>query len=345
MNLLAADLGGTKTLLAIYKWDGELTKVYQKRYSSTQWDSLELIISDFKNSIPNELDFPKYGCIAVAGLIRDNIAHITNLGWKVSSAKIKRHSKLKRLELVNDFSVLINGLKYFKPIQYSVIQEGVKTDLKNAVVAFIGAGTGLGIARGININGEFTPIASEGGHREFSPRSEEELDLANWLKKEFNLKRISIERVVSGTGLGNIARWQLSKSKNKKHPLNELARNWIESKNDSLDFPAMVCKEAEKGDELMQTSLNFWLSAYGSSAGDLAIHELSSGGLWIGGGTAIKHLVNFRTKTFLNAFYNKGRFKEFLGEIPVKVLVDPEAGIFSAACRARSLAESDEKLT
>ena len=98
-------------------------------------------------------------------------------------------------------------------------------------------------------------------------------------------------------------------------------------------------------DKLMLEALQLWINAYGSAAGDLALQELCTSGLWIAGGTAVKNLNGINSSNFLDAFSNKGRFQSYLRQIPLIVLKDPEATLFSSACRAHLIAESNERLS
>jgi glucokinase len=242
---------------------------------------------------------------------------------------------LERLELVNDFGVLIYGLPHFDDNQQVILQYGAQD---HGPLAILGAGTGLGMARGLQTEQGLVSLASEGGHREFAPRNEAEWNLACWLKQDLGVSRLSIERIVSGTGLGHVAHWLLQKPDAGMHPLRSVAEAW--RRNSPNDLPAQVSLAAEEGDPLMQRALQLWLEAYGSAAGDLALQELCTGGLWVGGGTASKQLKGLRSANFLNAMRDKGRFRELIEGLQVTAVIDPDAGLFSAACRAQMLAES-----
>ncbi len=152
-----------------------------------------------------------------------------------------------------------------------------------------------------------------------------------------------MERIVSGTGLGHIATWLLQNPHTQQHPLQPVAQEWRTNK--SSDLPAKVGMAAAQGDPLMQRAQTIWLSAYGAAAGDLALQELCTGGLWIGGGTAAKQLAGLQSAAFLKTMRQKGRFEAFLAGLKVTAVIDPEAGLFSAACRARFLAESSGTLS
>ena len=346
MNLLAGDLGGTKTILSVYSNETYPKKLFNKYYISSEWKSFDSIFEDFIKQIPNHISLPKYGCIGVAGPIKDQKVKITNLGWEIETKKLSLLSKINNIELINDFSVLVYGIPFFKEAQYDVIQGTLNLDVKNnhELIAIIGAGTGLGMSKGLITPKGISIFPSEGGHREFAPRTEDEWDLVIWLKNRLNLQRISIERIVSGTGLGIIARWKLDNESQKKHPLQNILKKIDSDNSDIVDFPSLVWEHANKGDKLMSEALQLWLKAYGSAAGDLALQELCSSGLWIAGGTAAKNLNGIKSSYFLDAFSNKGRFQSYLKEIPLIVLKDPEATLFSSACRANLIAESNERL-
>ena len=335
-TLLAGDMGGTKTLLALYESDGsQLRLLHQQRFRSGEWSSLEPMLASFLNDRPADLAAPEHACIAVAGPVRHREARITNLPWRLREADLAHAAGLERLELVNDFGVLIYGLPHFDDSQQVILQNG---EQDHGPLAILGAGTGLGMARGLRTEQGLVALASEGGHREFAPRNEAEWNLACWLKQDLGVSRLSIERIVSGTGLGHVAHWLLQKPDAGMHPLRSIAEAW--RRNSPNDLPAQVSLAAEEGDPLMQRALQLWLEAYGSAAGDLALQELCTGGLWVGGGTAAKQLKGLRSANFLNPMRDKGRFSELIEGLQVTAVIDPDAGLFSAACRAQMLAES-----
>ena len=340
-TLLAGDMGGTKTLLALYGIkDGRLKQLYQQRFISSDWRSLEPMLKCFLEQRPSDIEAPEHGCIAVAGPVNNRNARITNLPWQLNEDQLAAAASIRQLELVNDFGVLIYGLAHFDETQQVVLQVG---DAQEGPMAILGAGTGLGMARGIRTEKGVIALSSEGGHREFAPRSEEEWHLACWLKNDLGVDRLSVERIVSGTGLGHIATWLLQTADAQAHPLQRVAEAW--RKNKSSDLPAQVSMAAAQGDPLMRRAQTIWLSAYGAAAGDLALQELCTGGLWIGGGTAAKQLAGLQSAAFLKTMRQKGRFEAFLAGLKVTAVIDPEAGLFSAACRARFLAESSGTLS
>jgi glucokinase len=185
-------------------------------------------------------------------------------------------------------------------------------------------------------------MASEAAHGEFAPRSDAEWQLRQWLLDDLGLQRLSIERVVSGTGLGHVARWLLDQEQAASdHPLAAAGRRRQGEEPGSAgsrtDLPAAVAAAAAAGDPLASRALRLWLGCYGSVTGDLALGCLARGGIWLAGGTAAKQLEGLRSTPFSEAFLAKGRLRSTLEPIPITAILDPAIGSFSAACRARML--------
>jgi len=341
MNFLACDLGGTKVLLGIFKKvinDDSPKLIFKKRYKSSEWDSFELILEDFLKNECRNFNHPSSACFAVAGPLSKNNAKIINLSWNISGNALQNKFNFKNCELINDFAVQIYGIPFLKKNQFSTIQNGVKTECNNKDLhAIVGAGTGLGIARGIISGSEVKVLASEGGHVEYSPKSKSEWELKIWLKNSLNVERISCERIVSGIGLSRIAEWRLSKSDAQNHPLQKYFKENKISDALRKELPERICNLSNEGDQLMTEVERIWLDAYASLLGDVALQELCFGGLWISGGTAPKHFKNFKSELFMKQFFDKGRLKDILRTMPLKVILDEEFGLFSAACRAKML--------
>ena len=341
MNFLACDLGGTKVLLGIFERvinDDSPKLILKKKYISSDWNSFELILEDFLKNECKNISHPSSACFAVAGPLSNNNAKIINLSWDISGNVLQNKFNFKSCELINDFAVQIYGIPFLKKNQYSTIQNGANSqDANKDLHTIVGAGTGLGIARGIISERYVKVLASEGGHVEYSPKSELEWELKIWLKKSLNVERISCERIVSGTGLSRIAEWRLSKSDAKNHPLKKYFKEIKIPDALRKELPKKICTLSNEGDQLMVEVERIWLGAYASLLGDVALQELPFGGLWISGGTASKHFKNFKSDLFMKQFFDKGRLKDILKTIPLRVILDEEFGLFSAACRANML--------
>jgi glucokinase len=326
-TLLAGDIGGTKTLLALYELDAStgLTLLRSERFPSADWEDLAPMVRHF---LGHGGPSPSAACLAVAGPVAGGQATLTNLDWQLDQERLQQSTSIPRIELVNDFAVLIYGLPHLAPEQQAPIRSGIGQ--ADAPLLILGAGTGLGVAYGVPSQGSLVAVASEGAHGEFAPRSRAEWDLKQWLARERGLERVSIERVVSGTGLGEVARWLLHiRHPNGDHPLSAHAKG--------DDLPAAVAAAASQGEALARDALSLWIGCYGSVCGDLALAGLSRGGIWLAGGTAGKLLEDLRSPGFEQAFLNKGRLKPVLAAMPITAVIDPAIGQFSAACRARML--------
>jgi glucokinase len=340
-TLLAGDIGGTKTLLSLYAAGASHPELLvQERYASADWDDLAPMVRHLlSHGAGQGHPRPEAACLAVAGPVQGGRARLTNLPWQLDEADLAQACGLASVELVNDFAVLIYGLPHLQPPQLAQVRAGEA--IGSAPLLVLGAGTGLGVAFGIPTPSGLMAVASEASHGEFAPRSTAEWELREWLRQDLKVERLSIERVVSGTGLGHVGRWMLAlRHPDGDHPLCAEASRWQAAGwvgSESADLPAALAAAAASGDPLGRDVLDLWLGAYGSVAGDLALASLSRGGIWLAGGTAAKLLDGLRSPRFSQAFLAKGRLEPTLSAIPIKAIIDPAVGSFSAACRARML--------
>lgn len=338
-TLLAGDIGGTKTLLSLHAATGLVT-LAQRRYSSADWPDLAAMVNHFLEDLrPAGHARPSVACLAVAGPVQAGRARLTNLPWSLGEHELARDCAIPSVELVNDFAVLIYGLPHLRDDQQAAVRGG--SAQPDAPLLILGAGTGLGVAIGVPGAGGLQALASEAAHGEFAPRDQAEWDLKQWLAADLAIERVSIERVVSGTGLGHVARWLLSREAQAgAHPLAAVAERWLRPEPEPAarqDLPAAVAAAAAEGDPLACAALDMWLAAYGSVCGDLALACLPRGGIWLAGGTAAKLLADLRSPVFTQAFLAKGRLAAVLEPIPIQAVTDAAIGSFSAACRARML--------
>lgn len=339
-TLLAGDIGGTKTLLSLHAAAG-LETLAQERYSSADWPDLAAMVNHFLEGLRSAGHaHPSVACLAVAGPVQAGRARLTNLPWSLGEHELARDCAIPRVELVNDFAVLIYGLPHLQADQQAPIRGG--SAQSDAPLLILGAGTGLGVAIGVPTAAGLQALASEAAHGEFAPRSQDEWELKQWLAADLSIERVSIERVVSGTGLGHVARWLLSREPQQGvgHSLFKVAESWqrpVAKEGERQDLPAAVATAAAAGDSLACAALGLWLAAYGSVCGDLALACLPRGGIWLAGGTAAKLLAALRSPAFNEAFLDKGRLTPVLESIPIQAVIDAAIGSFSAACRARML--------
>jgi len=332
-TVLAADVGGTKTILGFYAFTEEgLCPQRQHRYASRDWPCFDRMLTDFlQREGPGRRPTQLAGaCFAVAGPVQHGQAHLTNLGWVMDQQQLARSLGLSAVEVVNDIAVLVYGLPHLQPAMAVELQPGEPQP--GGTVAILGLGTGVGMAMGISTPAGLHSCPSEGGHQEFSPCNPREWQLKQWLLADLGLERLSVERVVSGTGLGHVGRWLLSTHPG-PHPLQ------AQRTNPTADLPARVAAAAAQGDVLCQDALALWAEACGTTAANLLLTSLCTGGLWLAGGVVAKQLPQLRSPRFLRRLQRVGRLQPLAAKVPVHALIAPEASLFAAAQRAHQLAQ------
>src|SRR6202008_2633321 len=197
MRLLAGDIGGTKTLLRCANADG--TVVREERYDSSGWSSFDDLLRSFLDTLGKDAAI-EASCIAVAGAVLDGRVEVTNVGWILEEKALARSFSIGRVSLINDFYAVGLGVPLLGPDDVISLQQGQRD--RNAPIAILGAGTGLGEALVVNAGGVYHVVPGEGGHADFAPQDEEQTGLFLHLHRQYG--HVSSERVISGSGLVNI---------------------------------------------------------------------------------------------------------------------------------------------
>jgi glucokinase len=320
MLVLAGDVGGTKTALALVQ-DG--TIVERQVYPSPAFTSLESMVRVFLGARGKGVS---RACFGVAGPVINDTVHTTNLRWIVEARSLECALGLPRVCLVNDFHALAAGISQLPASDLAVLNDA-HSDPDGPWV-LIGAGTGLGEAVVVRIGRSYEVIASEGGHTDFAPRNELEIDLLRFLLKRHG--RVSYERIVCGRGL--VALYDFLRERS---PGSESPRVKEEMATASGDAAPVISRHGLAGDDQLCTeALSLFVSIYGAEAGNLALKVLARGGVYVGGGIAPKILPRLLEGTFRASFVAKGRFSHLLEATPVKVVVNADAGLLGAAVLA-----------
>ncbi len=326
--ILAGDIGGTKTVVALYERavDG-LVERASEQFPSRDHDSLEAIVERFLARHPGRTI--EAACFGVAGAVVDGRVVATNLPWpEVVGAKLSRVLAGVPVELLNDLQATALGMLALPESQRVALNPDGQARPGN--VAVIAAGTGLGEAFLVWDGDRHHAVASEGGHTSFAPRNDEEIELLRFLEKKHG--RVSWERVVSGPGIADLYRFVRGASgETEPRSLRERL---------ACEDPARVVTEAALAgqDAVCERTLALFCSLYGAEAGDLALKTLAVGGVFVGGGIAPRILPFLQSGGFLAAFCDKGRFSEALARVPVWVATNPRTPVLGAACRAGELA-------
>jgi len=321
--ILSGDVGGTKTLLGVFEPAASRPRlVTTASYVTNAYHSFTDILDEFDRVAAQHGTIDAVA-VGVAGPVIGGVSRLTNISWDISAAEIRTHRGIRHVELLNDLEAIANSVELLTGDEVAVLQPGVsRTDGNGAVIA---AGTGLGQAYLHRVNGRMRPVPSEGGHADYAARTDREIEFVRMLREQFG--RAEVEQVLSGPGLINLHRFT-----HRGGECDMLAGAA------SHELPARISQAGLTGRcQQCADALRMFVSAYGAEAGNLALRAVATSGLYVGGGIAPKILPALQTGTFMDAFVAKEPMRELLERVPVKVILNPEAGLIGAAVHAQSL--------
>lgn len=353
--ILAGDVGGTKVLLALFEWADERGEpVWQERYWSADYESLEDVLIEFfeeyarasassesddesdhgdqPGSIGAEVEETKKAgppsitaaCFGVAGPVIDNVCRTTNLPWVVDGGRLAARFHIPHVRIVNDLEATAYGLLELREDEFEALNPSVSSQ-HPGTRALVAAGTGLGEAILFWDGTRHLVCPSEGGHTDFAPNNDDEIELLRYLRTSY--VHVSYERVLSGPGLYTI--YQFLRDTKKNEP------TWFAEKLSTGDPAALITEAALSGTpDICVQAVSMFISIYGAEAGNLALKTLARGGVFLGGGIAPKIVPLLKDGAFLRAFTAKGRYKRLLSSIPVHVILNPDTALLGAASLA-----------
>ncbi len=327
--ILAGDIGGTKTTLALYEKRQNIFKpTHKQTYSSRDYPDFYSIMDTF---FPERNDTVQSACFGVAGPVLDQRCHTTNLPWVIDAREIRSRYKMASIHLLNDLEATAYGTLILPNKAKAALHRNdtVASAAASGHQAVLSTGTGLGEAVLYWDGAQYRPVASEGGHVDFAPRNETEIALLEYLLKQY--PHVSYERVLSGPGLILIYQFMQSREKTEEPP-------WL-TERFALEDPAAVITNAaiDEKSALCVKTLDLFISILGAEAGNLALKSLATGGVYLGGGISPKILSKLQSGIFMTAFLEKGRYRTLLSKIPVWVLLDSETPLLGAAHYAAEL--------
>jgi len=326
--ILAGDVGGTKVHLALYSFDhGQLAHIRDEKFPAHEYAGLEVVVQKFLSESSNP-DITS-ACFGVPGPVRNGRLKLTNLPWLLDSRELSQQLGIAHLFLINDLEANGYGIPELSADQIFTLNVGDASAVGNR--ALVSAGTGLG--EGVLVwNGKVhLPLASEGGHADFAPRNELEVDLLRYLIRILK-GRVSFERVVSGLGLKNIYSF-LRDEKGMEEPA------WLKERMQNEDPNAVIGELGEQGtNELCAKTLEMFTTSYGAEAGNMALKVLAVGGMYLGGGIAPKILKTMQSGPFMQAFTDKGRLSDLLVKTPVRIILESRCALMGAAAYAEARA-------
>jgi glucokinase len=316
--ILAGDLGGTKTLLALCDDTGAVVR--EAIYSAHDFSSLEAIIETFRPGTQLTA-----ACIAVAGPVVDGVAKITNLPWTITEAGLAKQLDA-RVALLNDLQATALGALVISADKFAVLQPAART-AATATIAVIAPGTGLGESLLVHDGHRYRALPSEGGHADFAPGTDEEIELLRFLRGKYG-GHVSYERVLSGNGFGDLYAF-VRASTGTPEPA------WLTAELAAGDRNAVVSKIAlENKDAACAHALEMFVQILGAEAGNLALRGLATGGVVIGGGIPPRILPALQRASLLERFNAKGRFGTWTRNLGVRVTLESRAALLGAAHEA-----------
>lgn len=318
--ILAGDIGATRTRLAAFQTEGNrLQCVVKKDYKSQDYAALSEILPLF---IRGEGIPVHSACFGVAGPVRAGRSKISNLDWTIDSRELAKQLKLDSAALLNDLEAFAYGIDALESKDFISLSEG--SDEAEGNRAVISAKTGLGVA-GLYWDGfRHHPFPCEGGHADFAPRNDLQIELLAYLQKKYG--RISCERILSGPGIRNIYDF-LRDSGKAEEP------DWLRDQlAGAPDPPAMISRLALDGKApICEQTLEIFVSVFGAEAGNCALHYMTTGGIFLGGIIAAKIVEKMKGPIFMESFLDKGRMETLLKDMPVKIILNDDCGLMGAA--------------
>lgn len=326
--IIAGDIGGTKTLLALFE-PGAHDPQYEHRYDSHSQADFPSLLGRFLDDARGAVGArPKVtrACFGIAGPVVAEHVKVTNLPWEIDARALERVFDIPRVRLLNDFAAAAHGVEALGDDDLVTLQAGEPVPSAPRVV--LGAGTGLGVAYMVADGDGYRVIAGEGGHAAFAPADDEQVDL--WRHVRAGTSRVVLEHVLSGSGLARIYEFLRAA---RRHPESALVAREIADG----DSAAAISRNAiERNDPLASAALDLFVSIYGAAAGDHALNVVARGGVFIAGGIAPKILPRIVAGGFLTAFTAKADFAALARQMPVHVVTNEKLGLIGAAhCAAR----------
>ncbi|CAM4109585.1 glucokinase [Gillisia limnaea] len=317
-NVLAADVGGTKTNLSLYQVsDGMLQPLKQKSYVTKDHSSFQEIVKKFKNEDLPEIDSL---CLGVAGPVNEGVVKGTNFPWIIDKKEIGKELSIKNVEIINDMEANAFGLGALDDSDFVEIRKGSEV-AGNAVI--ISPGTGLGEAGLFWDARAYHPFATEGGHSEFSPRNEFDADLWRFLQGKYGL--VSWERIISGSGIYDIYQFLII-TRGIREP------TWFKERILQEDPAALISASAIAGNyHVCKESIDLFVRYLAIESNQFALKTKATGGIFIGGGIVPKIIKTIDKEIFNENFIKSDRMEHLLELMPVKAILNEKTATYGAA--------------
>jgi len=328
--LLAGDIGGTKTDLAIFSVErGPHSPITQTQVHSADYPSLEALVKEFleKAKAPVER-----ACFDVAGPVIDGRVKITNLPWVIDEASLARDLNFKFVHLMNDLEAVARAVPILRASDVSTLNVG--QPVPKGAIAVVAPGTGLGESFLTWDGSKYISHSSEGGHADFAPANERQIGLLKYMFKRFD--HVSVERVCSGIGIPYIYEYLRDIEQIPEKP--EIAQ-LIASATDHTAVITNSAFDEHNPSELCRATVDTFVSILASEAANMALKVMATGGVYLAGGIPLHIPRAAEELRFMETFKRKGRFTQLMEHIPVHVILNRAALVGSAAYGLESFKE------
>ena len=311
MNIIAADVGGTKAWFVLTDTGNPEDVIYEARYSSRDFESFESLLAAFIADSGGDSQRVALLCLALPGVVTGGSAKLTNLPWSIDAAALQKAFGVGQVHFMNDFQASALGTLHVHAQDLVTLNQGMHNN--DATRVAVGAGTGLGVAW--VTGGRANPVAwsTEGGHVDFAPVDQEQIDLLRFLMARHG--HVSCERLLSGAGLSALYAF-------------------CSGDGDAAADPAWVSGQAERGDPVATRAMTLFVRIYGSFVGNLALIFKPEGGIYITGGIAAKITDWMKSDHFISAYFDKGRMRTVAEQTSVHLVTNERVGVVGAVSKA-----------
>ena len=317
--LLAGDIGGTKTELAIFSREaGPHRPLSEARFVSANYPSLEAILKEFVAKAGKPVD---RACFAVAGPVIGGRVKTTNLPWVVEEAALAQALSLspKTVQVINDLDAIARAIPFLRPVDIQTLHSGEPA--AQGSIAVIAPGTGLGESFLTWNTSGYLAQNSEGGHSDFAPTNDRQIHLLEYMLGKF--AHVSFEDVCSGIGIPHIYRYLRDIERIPENP--EVAA-LIAAASDMSVVIIEHSSNRQSASKLCEATIDMFVSILASESGNLALKVLATGGVYLSGGV-VSHLLDaLKRPEFMKEFEQKGRMSTLMSRMPVHVIVN-EVGV------------------
>jgi glucokinase len=328
--LLAGDIGGTKTDLAIFSVEGgPQAPIAHARFHSADYPNLQALVAEFLKKAPTPVE---RACFDVAGPVIDGRAKITNLPWVMDEASLAEELNLKSVRLMNDLDAVARAIPILRPSDVRTLNAG--QPVPKGAIGVVAPGTGLGESFLTWDGVKYVSHSSEGGHSDFAPTGERQIGLLRYMLERFD--HVGVERVCSGIGIPNIYKYLRDIEHIPENP--ETAQLIAASK----DHNAVIIDTAmspQNPSKLCAATVDIFISILASEAANLALKVMATGGVYLAGGIPLHMLKAFEGPGFMESFKRKGRFAGLMERIPVHIILTRAALVGTAAAGLEGLKE------